>query len=77
MQTTQQEVQSAGREYPASVRLDRARSAVYTTNMATPAASIATVVIATTVHPKRELGWAMHQFLVRSDDQDCEEKEGG
>jgi hypothetical protein len=25
--------------------------------MATPAANIATVVIATTVHPKRELGW--------------------
>ena len=40
-----------------------ARSAVYTTNMATPAANIATVVIATTVHPKRELGWPCISFL--------------
>jgi hypothetical protein len=39
------------------------RSAVYTTNMATPAANIATVVIATTVHPKRELGWPCISFL--------------
>jgi hypothetical protein len=31
-------------------------SAVYTTNMATPAATIAIVVNATTVPPKRELG---------------------
>jgi hypothetical protein len=33
-----------------------ASPAVYTTNMATPAANIATVVIATTIHPKRGLG---------------------
>jgi hypothetical protein len=39
-----------------SDRLDGSDLAVYTTNMATPAANIATVVIATTVHPKRELG---------------------
>src|ERR1017187_9550560 len=39
------------------------RSAVYTANMATPAANIATVVIATTVHPKRELGWPCISFL--------------
>jgi hypothetical protein len=32
-----------------------ARSAVYTTNMATPAANITNLVSATTVHPKREL----------------------
>jgi hypothetical protein len=37
--------------------------AVYTTNMATPAMNIATVVIATTVHPKRELGWPCISFL--------------
>ena len=40
-----------------------ARPAVYTTNMATPAANIATVVMATTVHPKRELGWPCISFL--------------
>src|ERR1019366_4581090 len=39
------------------------RLAVYTTNMATPAANIATVVIATTVHPKRELGWPCISLL--------------
>jgi hypothetical protein len=39
------------------------RAVVYTTNMATPAANIATVVIATTVHPKRELGWPCISFL--------------
>jgi hypothetical protein len=33
------------------------RSVVYTTNIAMPVANIATVVIATTVHPERELGW--------------------
>ena len=38
-------------------------STVYTTNMATPAANIATVVIATTTHPKRELGWPFISFL--------------
>jgi hypothetical protein len=38
-------------------------SIVYTTNMATPAANIATVVIATTIHPKRELGWPRISFL--------------
>jgi hypothetical protein len=31
--------------------------------MATPAANIATVAIATTVHPKRELGWPCISFL--------------
>jgi len=31
--------------------------------MATPAANIATVVIATTIHPKRELGWPCISFL--------------
>jgi|GEM_PF-5231855 len=31
--------------------------------MATPVANIATVVIATAVHPKRELGWACISFL--------------
>jgi hypothetical protein len=62
MQTAQREGQSAGRGYPASVRLDEPRSAVYTTNMATPAANIATVVIATTVHPKRDLLMAVWEF---------------
>ena len=47
----------------ASVELDSAGSAVYTTNMATPAANIATVAIATTVHPRRELGWPCIRFL--------------
>jgi hypothetical protein len=44
----------------AGIRLTRgitaAKALLYTTNMAKPAANIATVVIATTVHPKRELG---------------------
>src|SRR5437588_13071650 len=31
----------------------------YTTNMVTPAVNIATVVTATTIHPKRELGWEL------------------
>jgi hypothetical protein len=44
-------------------RLDDNDWAVYTTNMATPAANIATVVIATTVHPKGELGWPCISFL--------------
>jgi hypothetical protein len=39
------------------------RWAVYTTNIATPAANISTVVMATTVHPKRELGWPCISFL--------------
>jgi hypothetical protein len=43
--------------------------------MATPAANIATVVIATTVDPKRELGWPCISFLSGSYDQDCYEKE--
>jgi hypothetical protein len=64
MQTAQREVQSAGRGHPANVRLDEARSAVYTTNMATPAANIATVVIATTVHPKRDCSWLSGSFVV-------------
>src|ERR1039458_1997442 len=38
-------------------------STVFTTNMATPAANIATVVIATPIHPKRELGWPCISFL--------------
>jgi hypothetical protein len=37
--------------------IDTAEFAIYTTNIATPAANMATVVIATTIHPKRELGW--------------------
>ncbi len=37
--------------------------AVYTTNMAMPAANIAIVVNATTIHPKRELGWPCISFL--------------
>jgi hypothetical protein len=41
----------------------RGRSAVYTTNIATPAANIATVVIVTTDHPWRELGWSCIIFL--------------
>jgi hypothetical protein len=40
-----------------------ARSAVYATNIAMPAANIATVVIATKVHPKRELGWPCISLL--------------
>jgi hypothetical protein len=48
-------------EAPGKVsRRTATRSAAYATNMATPAANIATVVIATTVHPKRELGWPVH-----------------
>jgi hypothetical protein len=48
----------------ASVRLDGGqRAALYTTNMATPATNIATVVIATTIHPNRELGWPCISFL--------------
>src|SRR5258707_14791995 len=47
----------------ASVQLDSAGSAVYTTNIATPAANIAAVVMATTVHPRRELGWPCISFL--------------
>ena len=39
------------------------KMAVYTTNMAMPAMNIATVVIATTTHPKRELGWPCISFL--------------
>jgi hypothetical protein len=51
------EGQNAGRGCPASVRPQGNEiSTVYTTNMATPAANIATVVTATTAHPKRELG---------------------
>jgi hypothetical protein len=52
----------------------RGRSAVYTTNIATPAANIATVVIVTTDHPWRELGWSCIIFIIRSDDQDGERK---
>ena len=63
MQTAQGEVENAGRGSPASVRLDEARSAVYITDMATPAGNIATVVIAATVHPKREFGWPCISFL--------------
>ena len=36
---------------------------IYTTNMAMPAANIATVVIATRTHPKRELGWPCISLL--------------
>jgi hypothetical protein len=41
-------------------------STVYTTNMATPAANIATVVIATTIQPRRELGWPSISFLSKA-----------
>ena len=36
---------------------------VYTTNIATPAANMAMVVIATTIHPRRELGCPCISFL--------------
>ena len=35
----------------------------YTTNIATPATNMAAVVIATTIHPRRELGWPCISFL--------------
>jgi hypothetical protein len=54
MQTSQREVQNAGRGYPASVRLDGSEIGSLNKH---GYARIATVVIATTVHPKRELGW--------------------
>jgi hypothetical protein len=57
------EGQNAGRGCPASAAPGQRDSTVYTTNMATPAANIATVVIATTAHPKRELGWPCITFL--------------
>jgi hypothetical protein len=74
MPTAQREVQNAGRGIPRA-RLDEVRSAVYTTNMATPAANIAIVMVATTVHSKRETRLTLHRLLVRSDDQHCEERE--
>ena len=49
--------------YPANMRSDGSEIGIYTTNMATPAANIATVVIATRIHPKRELGWPCISFL--------------
>jgi len=56
--------QNAGRGCPAKRAPPGQRdSTVYTTNMATPAANIATVVTATTAHPKRELGWPCISFL--------------
>jgi len=45
----------------------------YITSIATVAANIAPVVIATMVHPRRQTLLASHQFFVRSDDQDCDE----
>jgi hypothetical protein len=45
--------------------------------MATPATNIATVVTATTVHPKRELGWPCVSFLSKATNQDCDKEEGG
>jgi hypothetical protein len=42
--------------YLANMRSDGSEIGIYTTNMAMPAANIATVVIATRVHPRRELG---------------------
>ena len=44
--------------------------------MATPAANIATVVIATTIHPKRELGWPCISFSYVSCQQICHEHVG-
>ena len=38
-------------------------AAPYTTNIAIPAANMAIVVIATTTHPRRELGWPCISFL--------------
>ena len=49
-----------------SVRIEREGSflrLIYTTNIATPAANMAIVAIATTVHPRRELGWPCMSFL--------------
>ena len=45
------------------MRFDATEPVVYTTNMATPAANIAAMVIATTPHPKRELGCPCISFL--------------
>jgi hypothetical protein len=42
---------------------ERNGKSIYTANMAMPAANIATVVIATTVHPRRGLGWPCISFL--------------
>src|ERR1035437_181309 len=42
---------------------DTARAALYTTNTATPAVNMAIVVTATTIHPRRELGWPCIIFL--------------
>ena len=36
--------------------VDTARLAAYTTNIATPAVNMAIVAMATTIHPRRELG---------------------
>jgi len=44
----------------------RGRSGVYTTNIATSAANIATVVIVTTDHPKPELGWSCIDFVSKA-----------
>src|SRR5476649_751423 len=49
--------------YLASMRSNGCQIGIYTTNIATPAANIATVVSATRVHPKRELGWPCISFL--------------
>ena len=45
------------------MRLNGSEIGSLTTNMATPEANIATAVIATTVHTKRELGWSCISFL--------------
>ena len=46
-----------------SVRIVGNEATFYTTNIATPAANMATVVTATTIHPRRELGWPCISFL--------------
>ena len=39
------------------------KSAIYTKNIATPDTNMAVVVRATTIHPRRELGWSCINFL--------------
>src|ERR1017187_3394507 len=63
MQTAQRESERWTRVSGERAAPGQRDSTVYTTNMATPAANIATVVIATTTHPKRELGWPCISFL--------------
>ena len=77
MQTAQREVQNAARGSGRACGLTAAGSEVYITNMATPAANIATVVIATTVHPKRELGWPCISFVSEATTRIAARRKGG